>query len=167
MPSGRTRDPYVVLGLTRSASTAEMAAAHRRLAKSHHPDLHDGGADAASRMREINEAWEILSTPERRAAWDIAHPLSGTTAATSHWTGSRQPIRTAESSRAQVNTPWRTAAGDPRSARRGILKVAPRPPRAEPAAEGFLQGPWAAILAGAVGLGILMAAILAGRLAGV
>lgn len=166
MPSGAVRDPYAVLGVPRSATTRQVAAAHRRLAKSHHPDLHDGGPEAAALMREINEAWEVLSSPERRAAWDLEHPWSGTGAAGSHWGGGRQPIPTSAAVRAQVSTPWRTAAGDPRSARRGTLRVRPRPPRPEPAPRTFQETPWAAAIAAGVGLVILLAAIVAGRLIG-
>jgi curved DNA-binding protein CbpA len=166
MPSGVVRDPYVVLGVTRDATTRQIAAAHRRLAKSYHPDLHDGGPEAAVRMREINEAWEVLSSPERRAAWDLEHPWSGTAASTSHWRGERQRIETGSSVRAQVSTPWRTASGDPRSARRGRAKVTPRPPKVDTAPKTFLETGWAAVIVGAVSLVILTAAIVAGRLIG-
>lgn len=117
-------------------------------------------------MREINEAWEILSTPERRAAWDLEHPWSGTGTAGSHWSGGRQQVATARSVRAQVSTPWRTAAGDPRSARKGSVKVGPRPPREEVKPATFLETPWAAVIVGGVGLALLTAAIVAGRLIG-
>jgi curved DNA-binding protein CbpA len=166
MPSGTVRDPYAVLGVPREATTRQIAAAHRRLAKSHHPDLHDGGPDAAVRMREINEAWTLLSSPERRVAWDIEHPWSGTAAAGSHWAGGRQTIPAGSTVRAQVSTPWRTAANDPRSARRGRIRVSPRPPRVEAPPKTFLEGPWAVIAAGGVALVILTAAIIAGRLIG-
>ncbi len=165
MPSGTVRDPYAVLGVSREATTKQVAAAHRRLAKSHHPDLHAGGPEAAARMREINEAWEVLSSAQRRAAWDLEHPWSGT-AATSHWRGGRQPIETGSSVSAQVSTPWRTASGDPRSARRGRLRVSPRPPRVEAAPKTFLETGWAAVIVGVVAVAILTAAIVAGRLIG-
>lgn len=166
MPSGTVRDPYAVLGVSREATTKQVAAAHRRLAKSHHPDLHDSGPEAAARMREINEAWQVLSSPQRRAAWDLEHPWSGTGAATSHWRGGRQPIDTGTSVRAQVSTPWRTASGDPRSARRGRLRVSPRPQRVEAPPKTFLETGWAAVVVGAVSLAILTAAIVAGKLIG-
>jgi curved DNA-binding protein CbpA len=166
MPTRTVRDPYAVLGVPREATTKQVAAAHRRLAKSHHPDLHDGGPESAALMREINEAWEILSSPERRAAWDLEHPWSGTGAATSHWGGVRTPVETGAAVRAQVSTPWRTASGDPRSARRRRVRVGPRPPRVEAAPKTFLETGWAAIVVGAVGLVILTAAIVAGRLIG-
>jgi curved DNA-binding protein CbpA len=166
MPRSTVRDPYAVLGVPRQATTRQIATAHRRLAKDHHPDLHDGGPEAAALMREINEAWEILSSPDRRAAWDLEHPWSGTTAGGSHWAGGRQPIEASASVRAQVSTPWRTAAGDPRSARRPKARVRPRPPKVEPPPKTFLETSWAALIAGVVGLAILTAAIVAGRLIG-
>jgi curved DNA-binding protein CbpA len=166
MPPPAVRDPYTILGVPREATSSQVASAHRRLAKSHHPDLHAGGADAVARMREINEAWEVLSSPERRATWDLEHPWSGTPAGGSHWNGGRQPVAASAAVRAQVSTRWRTASGDPRSARRGTLRVRPRPPRQEAPPKGFLEGPWAAVIAGVVGLAILTAAIVAGRLIG-
>jgi curved DNA-binding protein CbpA len=166
MPRSAVRDPYAVLGVPRGATTRQVAAAHRKLAKSHHPDLHDGGPEAATRMREINEAWEVLSSPERRAAWDLEHPWSGTAAGGSHWQGGRQPIPADSNVRAQVSTPWRTAANDPRSARRGSIRVGPRPPRVEAAPKSFLETPWAAIIVGALALIILTAAVISGRLIG-
>jgi curved DNA-binding protein CbpA len=166
MPRIAVRDPYQVLGVPRQATTRQIAAAHRRLAKDHHPDLHDGGPESAALMREINEAWEILSSADRRAAWDLEHPWSGTTANGTHWGGGRQPIEASPAVRAQVSTPWRTAANDPRSARRPALKVKPRPPKEEPAPKTFLETSWAALIAGVVGLAILAAAIVAGRLIG-
>ncbi|MGH2463498.1 MAG: J domain-containing protein [Candidatus Limnocylindria bacterium] len=166
MPRSAVRDPYAVLGVPRQATSSQVAAAHRRLAKSHHPDLHDGGADAAVRMREINEAWEVLSSVARRAAWDLEHPWSGTASGGSHWSGGRHQVAASAAVQAQVSTRWRTAAGDPRSARKGTVRVRPRPPREEAAPKGFLETPWAAVIAGGVGLLILTAAIVAGRLIG-
>ena len=166
MPRSVVRDPYAVLGLPRHATSSQVASAHRRLAKSYHPDLHDGGADAAARMREINEAWEVLSSTERRAAWDLEHPWSGTPAGSSHWSSGRTQVTASAAVQAQVSTRWRTAAGDPRSARKGTLRVRPRPPREEATPKGFLETPWAAVIFGGVALVILTAAIVAGRLIG-
>lgn len=64
-------DPYVTLGVPRHASLLEIARARRRLAKQFHPDVAAGDADAR-RMQAINAAWEVLSDPIRRRAWDAA-----------------------------------------------------------------------------------------------
>ena len=81
MHAQRTLDPYAVLGVPRGATPLQVARAHRQLAKQHHPDLHgstQGAAEAAERMRRINEAWALLSNPASRADYDRAHPSAGT-----------------------------------------------------------------------------------------
>jgi curved DNA-binding protein CbpA len=62
-------DPYAVLGIPRGASEQQVRQAYRRLAMRYHPDLHPD-ADASERMRRINQAWEMLSSPLRRARYD-------------------------------------------------------------------------------------------------
>jgi hypothetical protein len=69
-------DPYATLGVARDATVLEIARAHRRLAKLHHPDV-SAHPTAAARMRDLNEAWHILSNARRRTAWDLAHPAPG------------------------------------------------------------------------------------------
>jgi len=77
-------DPYRTLGVTREATPAEIARSYRRLAKELHPDLR--GEGLTPRMRELNLAWEILSDPSKRAAWDLGQVVQ---AAGTHW--SRTP----------------------------------------------------------------------------
>ncbi|WP_052887693.1 molecular chaperone DnaJ [Thermogemmatispora carboxidivorans] len=68
MPAGK-RDYYEVLGVSRHASEEEIKKAFRRLAKQYHPDANkEPGAEA--RFIEINEAYEVLSDPQKRAAYD-------------------------------------------------------------------------------------------------
>ncbi|MFZ5890961.1 MAG: molecular chaperone DnaJ [Myxococcota bacterium] len=64
------RDPYEVLGVDRSASEAELKAAFRKLAAQHHPDKNPGDNGAAQRFKDINQAYQILSDPQKRAAYD-------------------------------------------------------------------------------------------------
>jgi curved DNA-binding protein len=66
------RDYYEVLGVPRSAPAAEIKRAYRQLARKHHPDLQPVAerAKAAERFKEINEAYEVLSDPDKRAKYD-------------------------------------------------------------------------------------------------
>ena len=65
-----TPDHYATLGLHRRCTGAEIRAAYRVLAKQHHPDVNGGTRTAQARTQELNAAYEILSDPERRAAYD-------------------------------------------------------------------------------------------------
>ena len=64
------RNPYEVLGISRSASPDEIKKAFRKLAKKYHPDANTNDPKAAARFSELNAAHEILSDPEKRAAFD-------------------------------------------------------------------------------------------------
>ena len=66
----RVPDPYRILGIGREATTAEVRAAHRRLAKRLHPDAPH--ADAA-RFLAVQDAYELLRDPLRRREWDRRH----------------------------------------------------------------------------------------------
>lgn len=63
------RDYYEVLGVPRNASQEDIKRAFRRLARQYHPDVSDA-PDAEERFKEINEAYAVLSDPEKRAAYD-------------------------------------------------------------------------------------------------
>lgn len=67
---------YEILGVDRKASDADIKAAYRKLVKQYHPDLHPGDANAAAKFKEVNEAHETLSDPQKRAAYDyeLEHP---------------------------------------------------------------------------------------------
>ena len=65
-----TRDYYEILGLERNASDEEIKRSFRKLAQQWHPDVNtDPEADA--RFKEINEAYQVLSDPQRRQSYDM------------------------------------------------------------------------------------------------
>ena len=167
----RTLDPYAVLGVGRDASPLQVARAHRRLAKRHHPDLHEGATDAADRMRLINEAWWILSNAARRSDYDRSHPARGALAAGGHWSASRAPIRPAAPSSTRTWADWRATAAETRAAPRTVRQPGEvpiprtrRPPRPEPLPTTFRDSGWAALLAAALIVLLLAGAIAIGRL---
>ena len=64
------RDYYDILGVERSADEAALKSSFRKLAMEHHPDRNGGCEEAAGRFKEINEAYSVLSDPQKRAAYD-------------------------------------------------------------------------------------------------
>jgi DnaJ-class molecular chaperone len=64
------RDPYEILGVTKSASEAEIKKAFRALAKKHHPDKHAGDANAQKKFQEISGAYDILGDKDKRTKFD-------------------------------------------------------------------------------------------------
>lgn len=67
-------DFYIVLGVTRGASLNEIKRAYRRLARRYHPDINPGDRMAAAQFRQISEAYETLSDPDRRRRYDVHGP---------------------------------------------------------------------------------------------
>ncbi|MBI4964640.1 MAG: DnaJ domain-containing protein [Desulfomonile tiedjei] len=64
------RDPYRVLGVSRSATGDEIKKAYRRLARKHHPDLNANSKAAEDRFKEVSDAYDILSDKEKRHRYD-------------------------------------------------------------------------------------------------
>src|SRR6266511_5522227 len=64
------RDPYDVLGVSKSASAADIKSAFRKLAKKLHPDANKHDPKAASRFAELNAAYEIVGEADKRKAFD-------------------------------------------------------------------------------------------------
>jgi molecular chaperone DnaJ len=74
-------DPYRILGVLPGADLGQIKAAHRRLAKRFHPDRAIGDEE---RFLAVQEAYQLLSDPNRRSEWDRLHahgPVRATTAA--------------------------------------------------------------------------------------
>ena len=122
-------------------------------------------------MRRINEAWAILSNPVRRADYDRANPSAGTPAG-GHWGASRPSIQPAQPSSTRTWASWRATAADTRAAPRTVrqpgevpLPRTRRPPRPAPEPQTFRDSGWAAVIAAAVLVLLLLGAIAAGRLA--
>lgn len=117
-------DPYAVLGVPRTATREEVARAYRALAKRHHPDA---GAPPSTAMARINEAWSILGSPTRRAAWDEAHAV----VRAPHW-----------------------AATPPRAPQRPEPPVPPPPSRMDSGWAAFAVVAVVAVLVGGVMIGL-------------
>jgi molecular chaperone DnaJ len=64
------QDYYELLGVQRGADDAAIKAAYRRLAKEHHPDRKNGCKESEARFKTINQAYDVLKDPQKRAAYD-------------------------------------------------------------------------------------------------
>jgi curved DNA-binding protein len=70
MSTTQTRDYYQVLGINRTASEDEIKAAYRKLARKFHPDLNPGDKAAEDRFKELQEAYDVLSDPDKRKKYN-------------------------------------------------------------------------------------------------
>ena len=72
-----SKDFYELLGVSRDASDTEIKKAYRKLAQEHHPDKHSGCKDTEENFKLINEAYDALKDPQRRAQYDRFGSVSG------------------------------------------------------------------------------------------
>ena len=64
------KDYYATLGVAKTATQRELKQAYRKLARKHHPDVNQGDKAAESRIKELNEAYEVLGDPDKRKKYD-------------------------------------------------------------------------------------------------
>ena len=64
------KDYYNSLGVSKTATQEEIKKAFRKLARKHHPDVNPGNEAAAEKFKEVSEAYEVLSDPEKRQKYD-------------------------------------------------------------------------------------------------
>ena len=69
MPKSK-RDYYEVLGVAKGASDEELKKAYRKMAMKHHPDRNPDSKTAEAQFKEVKEAYETLTDPNKRAAYD-------------------------------------------------------------------------------------------------
>jgi len=69
-------DLYIILGVERGATLGEIKRAYKRLARKYHPDINPGDRKAAAHFRQIAEAYETLSDPDRRSRYDTTGAIS-------------------------------------------------------------------------------------------
>src|SRR5438445_5926840 len=77
-------DFYVILGLERGASLNDIKRAYKRLARRYHPDINPGDRMASAQFRQIAEAYETLSDPDRRHRYDATGQATGSAEASAY-----------------------------------------------------------------------------------
>ena len=126
------RDYYEVLGIGKNATDAEIKSAYRKLAKKYHPDLNPGDKDAEEKFKEVNEANDVLSDPNKRKRYDqfgfagvdpnygAGQPGGGTVAALA---ASAAPAASIWATTSAIFSAAASAAGRPSAAARAGAKT--------------------------------------------
>src|ERR687894_435574 len=97
-----TRDPYELLGVPREASGDDIRKAYRKLARQHHPDANPNVPEAEERFKEIQQAYEVLSNPEKKRQYDERLRASARTGRSSSGTGTVGSARSRNISQADL-----------------------------------------------------------------
>ena len=100
VPGRGHHDPYRLRGVNTGASRQDIARAYRRAVQGAHPDAQPADPRAAARFRELTDAYDLLTDPARRAAYDRAHHPVGKAGgqpsaprpARARWPGARRPL---------------------------------------------------------------------------
>jgi curved DNA-binding protein CbpA len=117
-------DFYTILGVSRTATPDEIKSAHRELVKKYHPDLFPRAtqkAQANKKLQQINEAYAILSNPERRRLYDARYFQRETVVKPTEAAGKRRP--TATFRRPPATPPWETMARRANEKRQQIART--------------------------------------------
>lgn len=98
-------DPYAVLGIGRDATSEEIKKAYRTQAKKYHPDLHPNDPAAAEKMNEVNEAYDMLTNPQKYAR-QRGYNSSGAGGAGNYGYGGQSGYGTGSNSGSSQNGQW-------------------------------------------------------------
>ncbi len=81
------KDYYAILGINKGANAEEIKKAYRRLARKYHPDMNPGNTQAEAKFKEISEAYEVLSDPDKRRKYDQYGQYWKQAGAAGNWSG--------------------------------------------------------------------------------